>query len=198
MTLNSGSTGKEDSNVSEISRGRILGLYPGLRPLAYRILDDTLTTTKRKIGVAQGFRSMESQLQVYKQGRSMNLDGSWSVVNRAQIVTNARPGLSWHCYGLAFDAAWSGNDPYLRNENEAERALLWGTYGKIGKLYGLKWGGDFHLINGVNDLPHLELTYSLTLDQVLELYDYGGIRGVWAFLDKFRGVPIGQDWGTLG
>lgn len=185
-----------DENVSLISRKRIEGLYPGLRPLVYRVLNDVYQSTKLKLGIAQGFRSFEDQAAVYAKGRDDLGDGKWVIADRRKIVTNAKPGLSWHCYGLAFDTAWEGKDPYLQKLSKEERALLWSTFGKVGKSHGFKWGGDFHLVNGVEDLPHLEMAYGLTIPQTLELFQAGGIPAVWAYLDKHRGVEIQEGWKT--
>jgi peptidoglycan L-alanyl-D-glutamate endopeptidase CwlK len=178
---------QQSDAVSEVSRIRIQSLYPGLRPIAYRVLQDVYGSLKRKMNISEGIRSMDQQLQVYKLGREFQ-DGKWSVVDSSRIVTNAKPGLSWHCYGLAFDCAFAGNDPYLTSLSESERGICWQTFGRVGKSHGLRWGGDFHLINGVNDKPHLEVSYGLTIEQALELYEQGGVQGVWVYLDKRRGV----------
>lgn len=183
--------------VTEVSRMRIGKLYPGLRPIANRVLQDVFIQTRRKMNVVQGLRSFEDQLAVYSQGRQLQGD-TWVVVDRGKIVTNARPGLSWHCYGLAFDCAWMGADPYLLSEDEGIRDQLWKSYEDVVRSHGMKAGADFHLINGVDDIPHAELTYGLTIAQALELYNHGGLQGVWAYCDHLRGVPEGQDWGLGG
>lgn len=182
-----------DNSVSDGTRDKIALLYPGIRPLAYRILQDVLITTKRKMNIVQSLRSFEEQQAIYSKGRTLT-NGVWQVTDLKQIVTNARPGLSWHSYGLAFDTAWAGVDPYLGKETQELRAQLWKQYGLIGQSYGMRWGGGFHLVNGVNDLPHFEMAYGLSINQALELYDNGGLKSVWSFLDTHRGVPVGQDW----
>lgn len=176
-----------DESVSDVSRNRIGTLYPQIQALAYRVLEDVYNMTKRKINVTEGLRSFDQQLACYQLGRELQC-GRWVVTNPGRIVTNAKPGLSWHCYGLAFDCAWAGQDPYLTNEIKINRDVLWNTYGKVGQSHGFRWGGDFHLINGVNDLPHLEMSFGLTIEQALELYEYGGLKAVWLFIDKIRGV----------
>lgn len=163
----------------------------------FRVLQDAYLKTKRKLNVAQGIRKFDEQLQIYAKGRTL-VGTQWQITDPGQIVTNAKPGMSWHCYGLAWDASWVGLDPYLTNEDEGIRDSLWQQYGDVGKSYGFRWGGDFHLINGVNDLPHLELTYGLTIDQALALYEGGGIPAVWGYCDRIRGVTLGQDWNLPG
>lgn len=136
---------------------------------------------------------MDAQLEKYKIGREFK-EGRWVITNSKIIVTNARPGLSWHLYGLAFDSCWAGGDPYLENETPEHQKTLWTTYGRVGKAYGLRWGGDFRLVNGANDKPHMESPYGLGIDQAFELYQNHGIQGVWAYIDQLRGIPIGQEW----
>lgn len=171
--------------ITDISRIRIAKLYYGIQPLAYQVLQDMTRLTQRVCNISQGIRSFEDQMDLYSQGRKLTPKG-WIITNSKQIVTNAQPGLSWHCYGLAFDISFVGKDPYLLKEPEGVRQQVWETYGNIGKAHSLRWGGDFRLINGVKDLPHLEMTYGLTLDQALELYSSGGNVQLWAYLDKLR------------
>ena len=179
--------------VSPVSKERIGLLYPGLRPLVFRVMEDVYLRTNRRIGVAQGFRSMEEQLSLYAKGRTLK-DGKWTVTTPGEVVTNAKPGLSFHCYGLAWDAAWSGLDPYLQKESRSDQEELWSLFGEVGKSHGFKWGGNFRLANGARDLPHLEMTYGLSLAELTELQERGGLKAVWAYIDKLRSVPEGQDW----
>lgn len=178
--------------VSEISRGRIKRLYPGLRPLVYRVLQDVMARSGRAINVAQGLRTFDEQLVIYSEGRQLQGD-VWKVVAPSRILTNAKPGLSWHCYGLAFDISWAGTDPYLEHEHAADD--LWRLAGDCGEAHGFSWGGrHVRLLNGVFDRPHFDMAFGLTIAQALELFQHGGLPAVWAFIDKVRGVPEGQDW----
>jgi peptidoglycan L-alanyl-D-glutamate endopeptidase CwlK len=175
------------SDVSLISRQRIQTLYPGIRPLVFRVIQDMNARTRRDVSVAQALRTFEEQLAEYAKGRSDLGGGRWVIVDKRQIVTNAKPGLSWHCYGLALDFAFVGTDPYLQKLPPKERDLMWSTLGEVGKSYGFKWGGDFRLVNGVRDLPHLEMTYGLSLDQAIALHEHGGVPAVWAYIDGLGG-----------
>lgn len=179
-------------SVTEISRQRIMTLYPGIRPIAFRILQ-CMGDYGSHINVTEAMRSFDHQQALYAQGRKL-FGGKWVVQDSKKIVTNARPGLSFHCYGLAFDCAFAGEDPYLLKLPEKEQMQWWDHYGKVIKVYGMNWGGDFKLINGVRDLPHAELSYGLSIVDCLELHEQGGIEAVWAHIDKIRNVPIGQDW----
>lgn len=185
------------SSNSPVSQQRINQLYPGIRPLAYRVLEDIKTLAKRPMNVVQGLRSLDEQLSLYAQGRTLAGD-QWSIIDSGKIVTNAKPGMSFHCYGLAFDCAWAGLDPYLAKETPEQRNILWQCYGGVVQSVGMTWGGKaIRLINGVIDLPHAEMTYGLSINDCLELFEHGGIAAVWAYLDRVRGVPQGQDWSSL-
>ena len=90
--------------------------------------------------MVQGTRTFEQQQAVYDQGRS----------TPGSIVTKARPGDSYHQYGLAFDVVpvayvnlkdWNPSGPY------------WQTIGQIGESLGLTWGGRW----SDPDEPHFEL-----------------------------------------
>lgn len=97
--------------------------------------------------VIQGYRTPEYQHSLWLQGRAE--DGS--VVNPKLIVTNCDgyKVISKHQSGRAVDCVfvdgagkilWDGNQP-------------WDLYGRMGRVLGLVWGGDFKM----RDLDHLEL-----------------------------------------
>jgi len=102
-------------------------------------------------------RSMDEQAALYAQGRS----------RPGPIVTDARPGYSYHNFGLAVDVVptrlltlrnW-GETPNYREEARA----IWHQLGAIGVDIGLKWGGDFPTIK---DRPHFEWSDGLSLAQL--------------------------------
>lgn len=86
-----------------------------------------------------GARSFETQAATYAQGRS----------TPGPVVTNAKPGDSYHQYGLAVDVVptvykglpdWNPGGP------------LWAQIGAIGERAGLTWGGRW----STPDKPHFE------------------------------------------
>lgn len=104
--------------------------------------------TSTATGVANGItvilictlRDREAQAALFAQGRT----------TKGKIVTNAKPGESWHEYGCAGDVLplrhgkpiWgtSGNgideDPSDDDKDDLE---AWQTVGKLGKRAGLEW-----------------------------------------------------------
>lgn len=94
--------------------------------------------------VVHTLRSYEEQALLFEKGRS----------RPGPIVTNARPGYSWHNFGRAADFAFL-IDGKLSWEGPWER------FGILAERCGLRWGGNFR---GLKDRPHVEnsLGFSLT------------------------------------
>jgi len=172
--------------ITDISKQRVALLYPGLRPVAEQVLESCFAFFKQPMNITQGMRSMDEQFHLYQLGRQLT-DGTWRFVDPHKVVTNAMPGLSYHNYGLAFDCAFCGDDPYLEKKDALTRSQAWNDYGNIVKAHGLHWGGDFKLKNGAKDLPHAEMSYGLGIHECLELYSRGGIQSLWAHIDHMKG-----------
>jgi peptidoglycan L-alanyl-D-glutamate endopeptidase CwlK len=68
--------------------------------------------------------------------------------------TDSAPGLSFHNFGLALDAAplQGGKLPWLDGEDERD-AELWSKYGMAAASAGLTWGGSWKK----RDMPHIQL-----------------------------------------
>ena len=87
-----------------------------------------------------GRRTMEEQAALYKIGRSV----------KGKIVTNARPGESYHNYGLAFD--WVPLKPAAKDPTLLE--IDWGD--ETAFRLGEHVGGSFQL-NGISwETGHLQ------------------------------------------
>ena len=104
-----------------------------------------------KLLVTFTFRSKETQAALYAQGRTAP----------GPIVTNAKPGESFHNYGLAYDVVpVKPNGAPDWDVSSAAAVARWATIGALGKSLGLRWGGDF---NSIKDRPHFEWSGNLTL-----------------------------------
>ena len=126
------------------------------------------------IRVTQGLRSLAEQEALYVQGREsrekVNAMRRFAgmphlgPLERNRIVTNAKPGYSWHNFGRAFDIV-----PMRR----ADRLMpvwaspFWRAIGEIGKQVGLEWGGDWTK----PDRPHFQNRRGKTLKEVRQ--DFG-------------------------
>ena len=118
-------------------------LHPTVANLARRFID-LARTEGIEILVTSTLRTFDEQAELYAQGRTLP----------GKRVTNAKPGESWHNFGLAFDVV-----PLL-NGKAVWNSPFWGRIGELGKNVGLLWGGDF---TSLKDLPHFEFHPNLDL-----------------------------------
>lgn len=112
--------------------------------------------------VTDGLRTFKEQGAIYNQPFDKidnDLDG---VIDEAdEKVSNAKPGSSYHNYGLAFDVVpMVGLKPVWNSDK-------WSEIARIGKSYGFFWGGDF---KSFIDKPHFEFRI-LAVSSLLALYN---------------------------
>jgi len=107
-------------------------------------------TGKAKIRIAQGLRTETEQNALYSQGRT----------KPGKIVTNAKFGQSFHCFGIAVDivliinekeASWDINKDW-----DQDKKSDWIECVEIFKKYGWSWGGNWV---SLKDYPHFEKTF---------------------------------------
>lgn len=124
----------------------IKNLHPSIQPLARELLSRAANDGLQLV-VTSGLRTNDEQARLFAQGRTAP----------GPVVTAAKPGTSWHNYGLAFDVAVlkNGNPTWPNNEN------LWLRIGNLGRACGLRWGGDF------GDRPHFEYHPDLTIAEAV-------------------------------
>lgn len=134
-----------NGELDPLSRKLIVDLHDSIRPLAVELLRNARDAGIR-LAITSGYRSLDQQRALYEQGRT----------KPGKIVTNARPGTSWHNFGLAFDVAPldSKGRPHWPNDLK-----LWQRIGELGELVGLSWGGRWK----TPDLPHFEFHPNLSL-----------------------------------
>ena len=99
--------------------------------------------------VTSTYRDNESQAALYAQGRTTPGD----------VVTNARPGQSWHNYRCALDVVALVNGKPIWNKKDP----IWQKIGEIGKSCGLEWAGDW---KDFKEFPHFQYTGGMTLAQL--------------------------------
>ena len=120
-----------------------------LLPLVQRkadILIKEMALLGLPIRITEGYRSPERQAELYAKGRTA--PGS--------IVTNARPGESYHNYGLAFDVV------FIKQGYSATKEQ-WDTLGSVGERLGLEWGGRW---TSFLDKPHFQLTIGYNISDL--------------------------------
>ena len=99
--------------------------------------------------VTSTYRDNESQAALYAQGRTTPGD----------VVTNAKPGQSWHNYRCALDVVALVNGKPIWNKKDP----IWQKIGEIGKSCGLEWAGDW---KDFKEFPHFQYTGGMTLAQL--------------------------------
>ncbi len=147
---------------------RIRSMHPLVRERMLLIaLEAQKITPKYIIGVVQGFRSIEEQNELYKQGRYGD--------TRPQ-VTWVQGGYSYHNYGLAmdlgvFEKGDGGKYVYIQDSAIAVPVLI--NIGKIHTKYsGVEWGGNW--IESP-DYPHYEISFGNKASELLEFTNAGKV-----------------------
>lgn len=105
------------------------------------------------VEVISGLRSWAAQAALFAQGRT----------KPGRIVTKARPGSSWHNYGLAIDLGLFKNGVYLDESKPAESDKLYAEIGKIAAAHGIEWAGNWKTFT---ENPHFQITFGKTLAEL--------------------------------
>lgn len=151
--------------MDTFSEKRLAEVHPKLAERV-RQMADLLAAENIQVRVTQGLRSWTEQAALYAQGRTQP----------GQIVTNAKPGHSYHNLGLAVDIA--PFDSGIPDWNESHPA--WKRIIEVGESVGLVSGSTFRTFP---DWPHFQMTGFLPVspdDAVRAAYEDSGIEGVWA------------------
>ena len=102
------------------------------------------------IEVISGLRSYAVQQRLYDQGRK----------TPGRIVTNAKPGSSWHNYGLAMDLGLFRGGVYLDEKRPAEADKIYAKLGALAKEHGIEWAGEWI---SFQETPHFQYPMGYTL-----------------------------------
>jgi peptidoglycan L-alanyl-D-glutamate endopeptidase CwlK len=143
----------------KISVDRVNQLHPKVRDTFGAFIVECEQTLDITLRVVQGLRSFETQQALFDQPRDgKDNDGDGRVDESDEKVTSARPGASFHQYGMAVDLVqmkagkpdWNGT-PYKK-------------IAEVAKKYGIGWGGAW------NDKPHFQKTLGYSWRQLLDKY----------------------------
>jgi peptidoglycan L-alanyl-D-glutamate endopeptidase CwlK len=113
------------------------------------------------VEVISGLRSWSAQAALYASGRT----------KAGPIVTKAKPGSSWHNYGLAIDLGLFKGGVYLDEKKPAEADKLYAEIGKLAAAKGIEWAGTW---KSFTESPHFQVTFGLSLAQVRERMESNG------------------------
>lgn len=103
--------------------------------------------------VISGLRSWQQQSALYAQGRT----------KPGRIVTNARPGSSWHNYGLAIDLGLFAGGKYLDEAAPSRADKIYRELGAVAVSMGIEWAGNW---KSFTEGPHFQWTAGQTLSQL--------------------------------
>lgn len=100
--------------------------------------------------ITSTYRSSEEQAALYAQGRT----------KPGAIVTNARPGDSYHNWRCAFDVVPLRNGKPVWGTSGPD-GDLWRKIGEMGEAVGLEWAGRW--TGKLREMAHFQYTGGLTL-----------------------------------
>jgi len=103
--------------------------------------------------ITSTYRSNEEQAALYAQGRT----------KPGAIVTNARPGDSYHNWRCAFDVVPLRNGKPVWGTSGPD-GDLWRKIGEMGEAVGLEWAGRW--TGKLREMAHFQYTGGLTLAQL--------------------------------
>lgn len=142
--------------MDKISLQRIEKLHPKLREEVKQIVEN-LAKRKVKIRITQSFRTAKEQADLYAQGRT----------KPGKIVTNAKPGHSFHEYGLSLDFCLlheDGSISYsLIEDLDKDNKADWLEVVEEFKKYGWESGMDWKF----SDSPHLQKVFGQSIEKLL-------------------------------
>lgn len=180
--------------LGERNQQTISALHPALQKRATGMLA-ALMVLNINVLITEGLRTFARQAELYALGRSQK---SYVECRHAGValpvgtcpqhllgatVTNAKPGTSWHQYGVAIDCVPDTIDAGGREVLDWNvQHPDWKTMLNTGKAFDLAEGADWRTFP---DNPHFqlkEIPLSPTLE-VQNLYTKSGLTAVWKWVD---------------
>lgn len=150
--------------MDRISVQRIELLHPKIKSIALEAYATAFSELRGDAfpRITQGLRTFEEQQEIYDQGRS----------KPGKIVSNAKPGSSFHNYGLALDFCLIVNDREISwnmvKDYDGDKISDWMEVVNIFQRFGFFWGGNF---KSIKDYPHFEMTFGYGWRQLLEKHN---------------------------
>lgn len=135
-----------------INSRNLIDLHPIVREKAQTFIEQSRLQGIDLL-VTSTYRDNESQAALYAQGRT----------KPGLIVTNAKPGQSWHNWRCAFDVVPLRNGKPVWGTSGPD-GDLWRKIGELGELVGLEWAGRW--AGKLREMAHFQYTGGLTLAQL--------------------------------
>lgn len=152
---------------------KVRKLYPKIQEQVFKF-----STEAKKLDVFpfSTLRTFEQQQIEYNKGR----DAKGKIIDPTKIVTDAKPGYSYHNYGLAIDMVFGGPGKWTWNSKR------WAELGILGKKFGFEWGGNWIKPYPI-DKPHFQIVFNQSVQALLKLYKANKkLEDVWTFLDCIK------------
>jgi peptidoglycan L-alanyl-D-glutamate endopeptidase CwlK len=153
-----------------------------MHPLARQPARNFINAAEKKgiqLRVTDTLRTFLEQANLYAIGCSCCSCGIGRT-KPGSIVTNAKPGESYHNYGLALDVVEIKNGILIGivicsvcnsiGYKPDYPLARWKEIGALGKSFGFEWGGDWITFR---DLPHFQITFGYTVTQLMAKYNAG-------------------------
>lgn len=134
-------------NLGSLNKKALAKFEPFLQEAELAMQSEGVT-----IEVISGLRSWSAQAALFAQGRT----------RQGRIVTKARPGSSWHNYGLAIDLGLFKGGKYLDSANPTYADKLYAIIGKIAAKHGIEWAGNW---KSFTETPHFQMTFGMSIAQ---------------------------------
>ncbi len=141
-------------------------LHPQMLKHFLELDEECFTTHGFRLRVVSGYRDPKEQMENYLKGRKEVKDEAtatitYVVVDEDAVVTDAKPGQSFHEKRRAVDAYPEFEGRTLSDKDKNEDA--WHKAGALAGKHGLVWGGSFKIgPAGSPDEPHFEDEYCVT------------------------------------
>lgn len=167
--------------MDSVSLQRIDKLHPKLREQAKKILAecDQALTGRAKVRVTFTLRTFAEQQAIYNQGRT----------TKGPIVTNAKPGQSYHNFGMALDiclildgkeVSWDTVKDF-DGDKKSDWLEVVAIFVKYGWTWGADWDGDGitkaqgDKDESLVDAPHFQKTFGHGWRELLALHNAGKV-----------------------
>ena len=123
-------------------------LDPRVKDLAQQLIS-RCSMNNIDLLVTSTYRDNEEQMKLWQQGRT----------SPGAIVTNARPGESFHNYKLALDFCPLQNGKCAWNDSATFQRV-----GELAEALGMEWAGRWQ--GSLRELAHVQFTGGLTLAEL--------------------------------
>lgn len=143
--------------TDQLSLDRLMQLHPSIRDEAIEAYNEAVKLTPVGVHpfITQTVRTFAESDLIYQQGRTLP----------GKIVSNAKPGQSYHNYFLAIDFCLIIGGKSIWDEKNPNWKIVVDCF----KKRGFEWGGDWK--GKLKDYPHFQKTLGYNWRELLAKHD---------------------------